>query len=136
MSITVIRSALEVALAAMSPAMPTAYENAPFIPVVGVAYQRAFLLTAQPENTEMGNTRHTEIGIFQISLNYPLSTGPRDATLRAELIRSTFYQGRTFSAGGIDATVENTPEIAPGRVEDERYVVPVKIRFFSHVIRS
>jgi len=131
MTLVLVRSALEVALAAMSPALATAYENAPFTPVVGTPYQRVFLLPAAPDNPEMGR-KVMEQGILQVSLAYPLGAGPAAATARAELIRATFYRGASFTASGVTTTVERTPEIAPGRVEDDRYVVPVRIRFFSH----
>lgn len=131
MSLVLVRSALEVALAAMSPALSTAYENAPFSPAIGTPYQRVFLLAAEPANPEMGR-KVTEQGILQVSLAYPLEAGPAAATARAELIRATFYRGATFTASGVSVTIERTPEIAPGRVEEDRWVVPVRIRFFSH----
>jgi hypothetical protein len=57
-------------------------------------------------------------------------------TTRAELIRSTFYRGASFTSGGVTVNIEKTPEIAPGRVEEDRFVIPVKVRIFAHVIRS
>ena len=40
MSLSIIRKALEQRLAALAPAIATAYENAPFVPAVGTPYQR------------------------------------------------------------------------------------------------
>jgi hypothetical protein len=136
MSAVLVRAALEVALAAMSPALATAWENAPYTPVAGTPYQRVTLLLAEPANLEMGSARYTEQGYLQISLAYPLNAGAGAATARAELIRSTFYRGASFTSGGVTVNIEKTPEIAPGRVEEDRYVIPVKVRFFAHVIRS
>jgi hypothetical protein len=136
MSAVLCRAALEVALAAMSPALATAWENAPYTPVAGTPYQRVTLLLAEPANLEMGSARYTEQGYLQISLAYPLNAGAGAATARAELIRSTFYRGASFTSGGVTVNIEKTPEIAPGRVEEDRYVIPVKVRFFAHVIRS
>lgn len=133
MSLVLIRSALEVALAAMSPALATAYENAPYTPVAGTPYQRIHLLAAAPENPEMGRFTRDH-GYLQVSLAYPLNAGPAAATARAELIRDTFYRGRTFTSGGISTVIERTPEIAPARIEDDRYVIPVKIRFFANYV--
>jgi hypothetical protein len=135
MSAVLVRQALEVALAAMSPALATAYENAPFTPTAA-AYQQVYLLLAEPDNPEMGSARYTERGYFQINLKYPLNAGSAAAATRAELIRSTFYRARSFSNGSVTVHIEKTPEIAPARVEDDRFVVPVKIRFFAHVLRS
>lgn len=131
MSLLSIRAALEVALAAMSPALATAYENTPFTPTVGTPYQRVYLLAADPLNPEMG-TFTQDRGYLQISLAYPLNTGPGAALARAELIRDTFYRGRSFTAGGVTVIVEKTPEISPAIIEADRYVLPVKVRFFAN----
>jgi hypothetical protein len=136
MSAILVRRALEVALAAMTPALATAWENAPYTPVVGTPYQRVTLMLAEPDNPEMGSARYTEQGIFQIDLKYPLNGGPSAVTTRAELIRSTFYRGASFTSGGVTVNIEKTPEIAPGRVEEDRFVIPVKVRIFAHILRS
>jgi hypothetical protein len=141
MSLVLIRSALEVALAAMSPALATLWENGSYVtaagtagsPVPGTPYQRVFLLPAEPDNPEMGRFTRDQ-GILQVSLAYPLNAGPAAATARAELIRDTFYRGRTFTSGGLSTVIERTPEIAPGRVEEDRWVIPVKIRFYANYV--
>ena len=127
-----VRQALEVALAAMSPALSTAWENAPFTPVIGSPYQAVFLMSATPENVEIGGS-YTERGYLQINLNYPLNAGPAAAATRAELIRATFYRGASFTAGGVVTNIERTPEIGPGRAEETIYFLPVKVRFYSHL---
>lgn len=132
MSAAAVRAALEVALAAMSPALATGWENVNFTPTVGTPYQLAFLLRAQPENPEIGRFT-VERGIFQVSLYYPLGTGPAAAEARAELIRTTFYRGASFTASGVTTIIERTPEISPGRAEDDRWVIPVRARFFAHI---
>lgn len=133
MSAALVRKALEVALAAMSPALSTAYENAPFSPVVGTAYQRVTLLLTEPANPVVGGGFYTEEGFLQVDLAYPLDAGPAAATARAELIRTTFYRGASFTASGVTVNIERTPEIMPGRVEADRFVIPVRIRFYAHV---
>lgn len=132
MSLPAIRAALEGALAALSPALATAWENVPYAPVQGTPYQRVNLLTAEPANPEIG-PRYTEQGYLQITLAYPLGNGPAAAAARATLIRDAFYRGRSITGSGITVSIERTPEIAPGRTEEDRYVVPVKIRFYSHI---
>jgi hypothetical protein len=131
-SLHLVRQALEVALAAMSPALATAYENVPFAPTPGTPYQAAYLLPATPDNIEIGQS-YVERGYLQVNLNYPLDTGPAAATARAEMIRSTFYRGASFSAGGIVTNIEQTPEIGSARIDEDRYFLPVKIRFYAHV---
>lgn len=131
MSLLKVRQALETALAAISPALDTAWENTPFTPTTGTPYQRVHLLAAEPDNPEMG-TLATERGFMQVTLCYPLDTGPGAAMARAELIRATFIRGASFAASGVTTTIERTPEIAPAMIEEDVYAIPVRIRFYAH----
>lgn len=131
MTALTVRAALESALAGMTPSIAHAWENAPYAPVAGTPYARVTLLLAQPANAEIG-PGYTEQGFMQVDLAYPLDKGPAQAANRAELIRTTFHRGASFTASGATVNIERTPEIMPGRVEDDRYVVPVRIRFYSH----
>lgn len=131
MSFAAIATAMEVALNAMSPALATAWENVDYSPVEGTPYQAVFLLPAEPDNPEMGRLAR-EQGILQISLRYPLGAGAATAQARAELIRTTFYRGASFTASGVTTTIERTPHILPGRVEEDRFVIPVRIRFYAY----
>lgn len=134
MSALLVRAALETALAAMSPPLATAWENVPYAPVQGTPYQRATVLLAEPVNSEIGRQGlHMEQGFMQVDLAYPLNAGTHDAITRAELIRTTFYRGASFTASGVTVNIERTPEIAPGRVEADRFVIPVRIRFYAHI---
>lgn len=126
-----VRAALETSLAAITPALPTAYENVAYTPAPGVAYQRAYLLAAAPDNTEIG-PGYTERGFMQVSLFYPLGGGPAAAEARAELIRAKFPFASTHTAGGTRVLITQTPEIAPARTEDDAHMVVVRIRFESH----
>lgn len=134
MSMVAIRAALEVALAAISPAMPTAWENSAYQPVVGTAYQRVYLLPAPPDDIEIGRQGlRLEQGILQVSLAYPLGTGPKAASDRALLIQQTFFRGASFTASGVTVCIERTPEILPGQIDEDRYVLAVRIRFYCHI---
>ena len=132
MSIVSIRAALEVALNAMTPALATAWENAAFVPVVGVPYQEVNLLLAPPDNLTFGDT-HMELGFMQVKLMYPLQTGAAAATARAELIRSVFRRGTSFVSGGRTVVIQKTPSISVGGVEGDRWSLVVKIRFYCNV---
>lgn len=132
MSRLAIRSALQVALNDISPALSTAWENVPFTPVNGVPYQKAHLLFAQPDNTEYGSNR-IEQGIFQITLMYPISAGTSDSETRAELLTDAFKRGSSFSSGGVVVVVNRTPEVPGGMRDGDRWAVLVKIRWHAHV---
>ena len=129
MSIINVRAALESALAAIYPSIDTAHENVAFTPSVGVPYQSAHLLLADPDDSER-DSPPKERGIFQINLVYPIEAGTYDANLRAELIRSIFYKKATFLAGGERVIVEKTPSVRPGYMDGDRWVIPVRIDFF------
>lgn len=132
MTAPAVRAALETRLAALSPGFATAYENAPYSPVVGTPYQAVYILGAEPDNLEM-NASYTERGILQINLFYPLDAGPGAAETRAKALRDGFPRGASYTASGVVTHIEKTPEIGPGRVEDAWYMKPVRVRFYSHI---
>lgn len=128
MSIVAIRATLEGALNSMTPALSTAWQNVPFTPISGTPYQRATLLFATPDNQEFGAS-FQEQGFLQIDLFYPQSAGSKAAESRAELIRSIFKRGASFSSIRIIAT----PEIKPAYNDGDRFVIPVRVRFNTYV---
>lgn len=132
MSLTAIRAALETTLNAISPALLTIWENTEGTPVNGTAYQRVFLLPGPPRNIEIGPS-YTEQGYLQVSLYYPLGTGPAAATARAEAIRAAFKFASTHTASGVTVLVTATPEIGPARTEDDLYFLPVRVRFEAQI---
>lgn len=138
MSIFKVRAALESAVAAMTPALATAWENKNFVPVPGTPYQKVFLLPAKPENPTFGDGFYREVGLLQITLSYPSSGMPRDGTgaasSRAEVIRSVFKRGTTFVKDDVLVTISGTPEVKLGTTFADRYEVPVRIPYFANLI--
>lgn len=132
MSAVKIKAALETALNGMA-SLSTAWENAAFTPVAGTPYQQVNILFAEPDNVEYGRT-HRELGFMQIKLMYPLQVGSVTAITRAELIRSTFYRGASFTSSGVTVIIDRTPEISAGSVEGDRWAIPVKVRFFANIL--
>lgn len=112
----------------------TAWENM-YFPVLAnrVPYQKVNLIRAQPENPTFGDGFYREQGILQVTLIYPLQLGVGEAESRAELIRSTFPRGASFSNGGIVVHIDTTPEIMPAHVFDEGYMVPVRIYYYANI---
>jgi len=127
------RRALETALAAMTPPLATAYENASFTPTTGVPYQRANMLYATPENEVLGCTRRREIGIFQVQLYYPIGPGSAAAQARADAIRAAFPRGSVFTHSGVNTLIRRTPFKSPGFTDADRYVVTVSIPFEAEI---
>ena len=135
MSIASVRAALETKLATITPAIATAYENTPYTPVSGTPYQACYLLPVT-ENPTMGDGYYRLAGIFQVTLFYPLQTGPAAAAARAELIRTAFKRGTSMVSGSVTVIVERTPDILQGRVDGDRWALPVRVRFFAGILNE
>ena len=133
MTIPLIRAALEKRLALLMPSMATAYENVAFIPAVGVPYQAATLMPATPDNSIMGSTQYLAIGLFQISLFYPVGTGAGATQERAELLKMHFKRGSTFIELGVSVLVTHTPAIATAMTDGDRFHVPITVRWQAFI---
>lgn len=134
MSLVLIGGALEALLATITPELLTAHENEDFTPPdADTPYQRADLIPARPDNQE-NNASYMAQGFLQVTLFYPLKAGAGVAGARAELVRSTFYRGRSVSSGGVTASISATPEIMAGAVDGDHFMVPVRIPFHAHII--
>lgn len=136
MSITNIRAALETALNAITPSLATVWQNMPYTPVKGTAYQEVYLMPATPANPTLGDGYYREQGILQINLMYPILTGAGTAEARAELIRTKFKRGASFTYSTDTVIIETTPEILQGRVSGEnndKWCVPVRVRWFAGI---
>ena len=134
MSIASVRTSLEAKLNAMTPSLAIAWQNVGYTPVTGTPYQACFLLPAIPSNPTLGDGFYREQGIFQVSLFYPLLAGAQAAEARAQLIRTTFKRGTVMISGSVSVLVDTTPEIGQGRANDDRWHVPVKIRWSAGII--
>lgn len=133
-SLDKVRVALETQLAAMGPALATAWENVDFQPVgADVPFQAVTLLPAEPDNPVYGPAFFLERGLMQVTLNYPLGDGPAAAAARAEALRAQFPRGLSLSSGGVVTIIEKTPEIGPGGPSEDHYQLPVRIRWYANV---
>lgn len=132
MSTTLIRIALEKRLDTMSPALSTAWENANFAPVSGIPYQQVHLMRGKPQNPTFDTFRR-EVGFMQVSLYYPRDAGPAAAEARAELIVATFPRKLVLVEQGVRVTIDATPYVMAGFVDEDRWCVPVRIQFYSNI---
>lgn len=134
MSQNSIRKALETALLSIDPTFSSAWQNDTFVPPnADTPYQEAFTMFAEPDDAEMGHTMYREQGIFQINLRYPLKAGDAAARAKSKTIRDFFYRSRTLVADGVNTIIERTPFVGQGTRQDDRWVVPMKIRFYAHI---
>ena len=132
MSILDVRKALEVELNSMSPALATSWENDEYTPIVGTAYQKVYLMTAQPDDFEFGPV-YRQNGVFQITLLYPGKGGVLTANTRAKLIQDTFKRGNTYTNNSVDVIISKTPYIKTGSRMDDRWSVVVDVEYFAHI---
>ena len=117
----------------MSPALSTQYENVAFTPVAGTPYQKAFLLPAQPENPTMGDAYYREVGVFQVTLCYPINSNAVAVQTRAEAIATHYKRATSMTESGQTVLVLRTPTISPAFITDDRYNVAVSIFYQSEI---
>jgi hypothetical protein len=135
MTVKLMRAAVEAATTAMSPSLPTAWQNVPFTPVSGTAYQRVEWMFARPTNNEFG-ANYRQDAICQVTLCYPAGQGPATIETRAELMKTTFKRGNSFTSGGMTVVISDTPEVMPAYVDGDRFCIPVRIRVYAHLVAS
>ena len=133
MSYVIVRKLLETQLNAVTPAIATAFENVPFNPTVGVAFQIVSLLPGQTENPTMGPAFQREVGIFQVLFAYPINAGPQAAMARAELVRAAFARGLTLTQGIVRVLIDRSPFIGPAKQDAEFYWLPLSIPYAADV---
>lgn len=133
MSDLLIKRAFEKRLALMSPAISTQYENVAFTPVTNVAYQKAFLLPAQPENPTLGDAYRRAVGVFQVTLCYPINTSSAIAKARADAVVNHFKRATSMTEAGQTVLVTRTPSVSPSFVTDDRYNIAISIYYQSEL---
>lgn len=127
MSLPLIQGALEKRLSALTPKLPTAFENTPFSPVDGQPYQRATLIPNSPIDHGIAFDVKEWRGLFQVSLMYPLGAGRRAAQDRVELLVDHFDPMQTLSATGLRIELTASPDVGSGFIDDNRWHVPVTV---------
>lgn len=131
-----VRAALESRLAALAPALATAWENTAYKPDLAVAFQKPTLLRAKPENPALGSSFYRETGVFQVMLCYPLNGGSGAADDRAKLVRAWFPRGSSLTAAGVTVTIQGTPAIGAGASDGSFWCVPVSIPYYANILTA
>lgn len=127
MSIPKICALLEAKLQALSPAVPTAFENLSFEPSAGVLFQRVSHLINTPKDHAFTLDVLEWRGVLQVIVCAPLGAGRGAAQARAQLIADHFYPAQTLAGTGVRVELSKTPAIASGFKADERWCVPVSM---------
>lgn len=133
MSEKTIRAALEEKLKAFDTLMPIAWENVNFDPTPGDPYFRVNLMRAEPENPAIGDRLRRYLGVLQVSLCYPQGVGPGVVEAKADALAAYFPRALTLVKNGINVVIDGTPYVMTGFADGDRWVVPVRIPYFSNV---
>ena len=127
MSIPKICALLEQRLQALSPQLPTVFENQEFTPTPGVIYQRVNHLINTPRDLAVTLDVLEWRGIFQVMVCAPLGKGRGEAQARAQAIADHFNPPQSLMTAGVKVDLLKTPAIATGFKADERWCVPVSV---------
>lgn len=135
MSIVAVRAGLETRLNIMA-GRPTdiqwELESEVFTPTVGAAYLRPWLIPAPPFNYGGTTPAKRLSGIFQIDLCWPYDDRENSAPM-ADALAAQFPQGLSVNANSVTTRVDRSPEIRSGRVEGDRWVIPVRVTYFANI---
>ena len=133
MSVLDIKTAFEIKLSQMTPAISTSYESTSFTPVAGKPYQYVQLVPQTPENTVIDAPFYREQGEFQIFLAYPSNKGTGDILKRAQAVREHFKRGTNLVRNGLTILIYRTPTISGTQIVGDRVVVPIIVKYTADV---
>ncbi len=129
-----IRLSLMKHLKNLDDSFETSYPNVKYTPKVDVPYQVVWVIPNKTMNPTLGDSYHRENGTLRIDLRYPAWKGEGGAVSKAESIQSHFKRGLTITNNDVKVDITHTPSIGEGRLEDDRWVIPIRIDWISHCI--
>ena len=133
MALVEIRTALETKLNALTPTLATAWENVPFTPVVGTAFQQVNLMIADTLNPTLGGNHYRVKGFMQVLLCYPANVGAKTAATHVDLLVNHFKRSTSLTNGSVTVIIDKTPSIAPALIDGVLYKIPVSIYFSADI---
>lgn len=95
--------------------------------------QIGYFMPARPDDEEIGSKMTRLNGLYQINLSYAAGEGSGDAEARGEVLRSYFKRGLTLTQSGVNVLITDTPQVGAGKQDDDRWVVPVTLRWQAWV---
>lgn len=136
MSQAIIRAAIEQRLKTWAdaeiPAVPIAYQNAPFVPPAG-PYIRAFLLPAETNSPFLEGGSRTYIGVYQLSVCAPETTGSAVAEALLAELEALFTANLRVLQSGVTVIVTSPVSASPAMQEPGLYVIPCRFRYRADV---
>lgn len=129
----VIETALNTWAVARTPALPVAWENAPFS-APATTYLRAFLMPADTSGFDLAGAGRSYMGVYQVNVVAPINTGPGAAEGIAGEIAALFPLNTLLTAGSLTLQVVSPVSVAQGMTDGERYTVPAWFRYRANTI--
>lgn len=129
-----IRLALIKHLKSLDSQFETSFPNVRFTPKPDTPYQVVWVVPSKTLNPTYGGSYHRENGLLRVNLHYPAWKGEGSAVVKAETIQTHFRRGLTIVDGDVKVDITNTPSIGEGRLEEDRWVIPVRVEWISHCV--
>ena len=133
MAIKEIKKVMETHLLSITPSVPTGFEGVDFNPPAGM-YQFCQLVVRSPEDPTLGKGYYRERAQFQMFVSIPQGKGTGEALSRAELIRSNFQKGTTFTENGVVISILETPHIGSTSIVANRIMIPIFVNLIGEVL--
>lgn len=131
MSLATIRAALETRLNGITSPLPTAWENVPYTPTVGSAWQRVRLLVNDPVDYAVTSDVIEQRGFLEVLVFYPQNAGTSTAATRAQAIADRFAPVQTLTSGGTKVEILGLSRIGTGIATDDWYAIPISVPWRS-----
>jgi len=132
-----ISAALDARTATIPGTPPVALPNSKFEPVKGTLYLRVDMLPADTEGSSIGiGSGGTDdyVGIYLVNIFAPVDDpdGKFAAYTMADTVADHYKEGTLLTYNGRVVRCEST-SLAPAIRSDDRWQVPVRIRYYSHL---
>lgn len=134
---TALVKSVKAALAAITPALPIAYENAKFDPPTDGKWAAMFIIPAALDPATLGDAGQDEyLGVLQIDLNVPLRSGTGVLKQWADRLREYYKAGRRLAYNGQEVLIRKGEPSSTRRSENGlSFVISYSVTFRALLTR-
>lgn len=119
--------------AARVPALPVAFENAPFDPTGKDTYLKAFMLPARSQALTLDGPNRTYLGLFQVSIVTKTGVGAGAAEGIAAELESQFPVQLRMTSGAFAVQVIEPMSAATAITDGATLILPVSCNYRADV---
>lgn len=130
-----VNNILDVAVLGGDFGLPIASENIDYDETNGLAYLSTFVNPLPVEQASLGSEGNDIVsGLFQISVNYPQSSGMTQISIKCDEINAVFKSGASFT---ISPYILNIKNVSNGKmITDNGFAtIPITIEYYLHTAR-